>query len=357
MANSSVCLDAFQTIVLPWLREHYVLPGAALVRMGNVSRSFHLCRSASQYFRDWLVTRTSFGCIVHQVAPPCVAYRLYHADCLQRCFLRRISCSSQPPTITGSFAVSEYLRAKVRSRWVPNDIDIFIDDVSLFWEYIRVYREMVLSPLGIKDHLYLSAAYNGPSLVLDVTGDVTVREIAAAASAATIVRVWPISSVWRAVTEWLDSYDARTSLSVGMLRALRNVEDHLPTHLEQQAYKICSTARYHLLAGYGVPSTLVKPNFILVEPRPPSVGRHDSSFAQHITSNFDITLCSVWLEVDVELGYTTRALPDAVFALSSGELQVRPTSFVRAPFDESIEQTVARSLRRVAKYVTRGFRV
>ena len=233
MANSSVCLDAFQTIVLPWLREHYVLPGAALVRMGNVHRSFLLCESASQYFGDWIVTRTSFGCIVHQVGPPCVAYRLYHADCLQRCFLRRISCSSKPPAITGSFAVSEYLRAKVRSRWVPNDIDTFIDDASLFWEYIRVYREMVLSPLGIKDHLYLSAAYNGPSLVLDVTGDDTVREIAAAASAATIVRVWPISSVWRAVTEWLDSYDASTSLSVGVLRAFRFNNDRHPKVVEQ----------------------------------------------------------------------------------------------------------------------------
>ena len=233
MANSSVCLDAFQTIVLPWLREHFVLPGAALVRMGNVHRSFLLCESASQYFGDWIVTRTSFGCIVHQVGPPCVAYRLYHADCLQRCFLRRISCSSKPPAITGSFAVSEYLRAKVRSRWVPNDIDTFIDDASLFWEYIRVYREMVLSPLGIKDHLYLSAAYNEPSLVLDVTGDVTVREIAAAASAATIVRVWPISSVWRAVTEWLNSYDASTSLSVGVLRAFRFINDRHPKVVEQ----------------------------------------------------------------------------------------------------------------------------
>ena len=368
-------LQVFQTAVLPWCRATYALSGAALVHLESINRHFIYHEPSFLYFTKQLSIRVhASGTLLSWVhasstllswRPLAIAYRHFHADALLRGLLRHLTQLPQAPVVAGSFAVAECLRRQDRYGWRPNDIDIFVDDPRLYFHIIDLFDTTICKPLGLTAEILQtqSSESDDESEVVSTTfsgsdsDDESVYTNPSPPIDPCVPGVWGVQEVRRCIARWLESDYATTCFPNPVLDELRKVPDHLPPRFQRPQYRIIQAARCHFTPRSRMPPTLMTPNIVLVNPRPAHVTSESTSFAEHICSNFDMTLCSVWLRVTAELQYISVAMQDAATALHRREIHLRPTSFVPAPRDICVEDTVMRSMCRVAKYVGRGFHI
>ena len=135
--------------LLHLMKTHYYVSGAEFYLLEQVCRAWVQLSGAFVYFRKWLQDNEALSGSLYFWLSPQLLYKIFHASCLQRCFLRYILVRPLSAVLAGGFLVYQHLLSTGGCDWSTKDIDVFLADAALLDDVGDLYRTMVLVPLRL----------------------------------------------------------------------------------------------------------------------------------------------------------------------------------------------------------------
>ena len=123
--------------------SHYFLTGRELFKIEIVCRGCLQPRPIRDFCRQWLVRQCNGQRLIPITAKS--GYLRYHAEHLQRLFLRAVKQTIPNSVLAGGWAAVRYLKSQSIIGWDADDIDIFVfrtfkDELRCFEDVSRCFK-------------------------------------------------------------------------------------------------------------------------------------------------------------------------------------------------------------------------
>ena len=164
-SGTSGVVRAFAFCVLPSCKNNYLLSGAEFHLLEQVCRSCVQRSAARVFFRKWLQDHENLSGTLYYWTSTVWLYKMFHASCLLRCFLRYVLCRPMSVVVSGGFPVFHHLLSTGGCDWSTKDIDLFLTNAELLDEVGDLYRTMVLVPLRLACTVRTYKQYAGTAAV------------------------------------------------------------------------------------------------------------------------------------------------------------------------------------------------